>query len=251
PAGGPPSPRPARASAAGMAAEVWEVVGGFDKGGILVREGGDSTSKQCEERLAFGALVKKVELRDVKLHYQLLLGDGPIEAGSTEAWRRVGPLGRTSERGVSAQHARAAHACRAALPRCLCVPCLVLLASSCGGGAVERGRRGTEPSEGFCKEPSEGFCKEPSEGFCKEPSEGFCKEPSEGFCKEPSEGFCKEPSEGFCKEPSEGFCKEPSEGFCKEPSEGFCKEATKRASVRSPVRASERRPLRGLLKVGQ
>ena len=40
----------------------WQVVGGADKGGILVREGQALASKACEERLSMGAKVKELQL---------------------------------------------------------------------------------------------------------------------------------------------------------------------------------------------
>eukprot|EP00930_Biecheleria_cincta_P089880 TRINITY_DN79216_c0_g1_i1.p1 TRINITY_DN79216_c0_g1~~TRINITY_DN79216_c0_g1_i1.p1 ORF type:complete len:452 (-),score=95.56 TRINITY_DN79216_c0_g1_i1:61-1389(-) len=60
-----------------MADEVWEVIGGGDKGGILVRKGKDTKSAEESERLSTGALVRQVALEDGRLHYKLLLGTGP------------------------------------------------------------------------------------------------------------------------------------------------------------------------------
>ena len=40
----------------------WEVVGGGDKGGILVRAGQATSSEQLAERLATGALVEQLQL---------------------------------------------------------------------------------------------------------------------------------------------------------------------------------------------
>jgi len=58
---------------------VWEVVGGEDKGGILVRDGKDASAKKCPTRLAFGAHVKQVELDGERLYYQRLTSTGPDE----------------------------------------------------------------------------------------------------------------------------------------------------------------------------
>jgi len=58
----------------------WEVVGGGDKGGILVRKGKEVTSPAEESRLAHGALVQELELDGERLHYRRLTGSGP-EAG--------------------------------------------------------------------------------------------------------------------------------------------------------------------------
>mmetsp|Transcript_55713 Transcript_55713/g.129933 ORF Transcript_55713/g.129933 Transcript_55713/m.129933 type:complete len:296 (+) Transcript_55713:23-910(+) len=55
----------------------WDIVGGGDKGGILVREGVALTSPQSSERLCTGAVVQQVQLRGERLHYKLLEGTGP------------------------------------------------------------------------------------------------------------------------------------------------------------------------------
>mmetsp|Transcript_144349 Transcript_144349/g.462430 ORF Transcript_144349/g.462430 Transcript_144349/m.462430 type:complete len:568 (-) Transcript_144349:94-1797(-) len=57
--------------------QVWEVVGGADKGGILVRDGQATSSAQLEERLASGALVEELELKGDRLQYRRLSGTGP------------------------------------------------------------------------------------------------------------------------------------------------------------------------------
>lgn len=57
----------------------WEVVGGADKGGILVRQGQALKSEQCEERLSTGALIEELELVGERLHYKLVTGTGPAE----------------------------------------------------------------------------------------------------------------------------------------------------------------------------
>eukprot|EP00434_Breviolum_minutum_P001561 symbB.v1.2.001378.t1/scaffold67.1/size356791/4 len=41
----------------------WEVIGGADKGGILVREGQSTTSKQLADRLSTGSMVEELDLR--------------------------------------------------------------------------------------------------------------------------------------------------------------------------------------------
>lgn len=58
--------------------QLWLVVGGSDKGGIVVREGQD-TSSAALARLATKALIEEVELLDDRLHYRLVAGDGPVE----------------------------------------------------------------------------------------------------------------------------------------------------------------------------
>jgi len=58
----------------------WEVVGGADKGGILVREGVELKSKQYDERLATGAIVEDLELKGERLHYKVVTANwGPKE----------------------------------------------------------------------------------------------------------------------------------------------------------------------------
>mmetsp|Transcript_43641 Transcript_43641/g.125984 ORF Transcript_43641/g.125984 Transcript_43641/m.125984 type:complete len:1289 (+) Transcript_43641:228-4094(+) len=56
---------------------LWEVVGGADRGGILVREGLELSSEKEDERLATGSFVWELELLDERLHYQLIVGEGP------------------------------------------------------------------------------------------------------------------------------------------------------------------------------
>jgi len=55
----------------------WEVVGGLDKGGILVREGQALGSKATSDRLATGAVVEELQLVGDRLNYELVIGSGP------------------------------------------------------------------------------------------------------------------------------------------------------------------------------
>ena len=56
----------------------WVVVGGGDKGGILVRRAQDLKSAQCPSRLATGAVViGQADLGSERLHYWLIQGEGP------------------------------------------------------------------------------------------------------------------------------------------------------------------------------
>mmetsp|Transcript_58695 Transcript_58695/g.109882 ORF Transcript_58695/g.109882 Transcript_58695/m.109882 type:complete len:641 (+) Transcript_58695:61-1983(+) len=71
-----PAPAPTRQE---PEKEVWEVIGGVDKGGIMVREGESTTSTQKADRLSTGALVEQVELKGDRLHYTLKKGTGPAE----------------------------------------------------------------------------------------------------------------------------------------------------------------------------
>lgn len=57
----------------------WEVIGGADKGGILVREGQATSTTQLADRLSTGALVEELELVGDRLHYKRLTGTGPAE----------------------------------------------------------------------------------------------------------------------------------------------------------------------------
>lgn len=57
----------------------WEIVGGSDKGGIVVREGESTSSTQCPDRLSTGALVEELELKGQRLHYRRCTGSGPEE----------------------------------------------------------------------------------------------------------------------------------------------------------------------------
>eukprot|EP00930_Biecheleria_cincta_P042051 TRINITY_DN28921_c0_g1_i1.p1 TRINITY_DN28921_c0_g1~~TRINITY_DN28921_c0_g1_i1.p1 ORF type:complete len:722 (-),score=108.87 TRINITY_DN28921_c0_g1_i1:144-2309(-) len=57
--------------------KLWAIVGGSDKGGILVREGAETSSPQLAERLATGAFVKELELQGGRLRFEKVNGDGP------------------------------------------------------------------------------------------------------------------------------------------------------------------------------
>lgn len=58
-------------------AQMWEVVGGADKGGILVREGQDLSTPQTAERLSTGALVEEIALVGERLNFKRVTGTGP------------------------------------------------------------------------------------------------------------------------------------------------------------------------------
>lgn len=60
-----------------MAAQVWEVVGGGDKGGIIVRKGVSTSSEQASSRLSTGALISQVSLEGDRLQYEKIKGTGP------------------------------------------------------------------------------------------------------------------------------------------------------------------------------
>eukprot|EP00747_Dinoflagellata_sp_TGD_P212935 gnl/TRDRNA2_/TRDRNA2_85959_c0_seq1.p1 gnl/TRDRNA2_/TRDRNA2_85959_c0~~gnl/TRDRNA2_/TRDRNA2_85959_c0_seq1.p1 ORF type:complete len:410 (+),score=101.01 gnl/TRDRNA2_/TRDRNA2_85959_c0_seq1:32-1261(+) len=60
-----------------MVQQRWEVVGGVDKGGILVREGQALNSPQASSRCSTGALLEEIDLVGERLHYKLVEGVGP------------------------------------------------------------------------------------------------------------------------------------------------------------------------------
>lgn len=57
--------------------DVWKVVGGSDKGGILVRQQASTNSAQLSMRLSTGATVEELERVGDRLKYSKLTGDGP------------------------------------------------------------------------------------------------------------------------------------------------------------------------------
>jgi len=59
--------------------KIWEVVGGADKGGIMVRDGADLKSPPASDRLATGSTVEELEIRGERLNYKLVTGAGPEE----------------------------------------------------------------------------------------------------------------------------------------------------------------------------
>lgn len=58
---------------------LWEVVGGSDTGGVLIREGQSFGSPAFAERLAYGSTIEELANVDGRLHYKLVSGDGPKE----------------------------------------------------------------------------------------------------------------------------------------------------------------------------
>ena len=57
--------------------QLWEIVGGADKGGIIVRDGENTKSNQLDDRLSTGALVEEIALKGDRLNYKLVVGLGP------------------------------------------------------------------------------------------------------------------------------------------------------------------------------
>mmetsp|Transcript_31618 Transcript_31618/g.94159 ORF Transcript_31618/g.94159 Transcript_31618/m.94159 type:complete len:391 (+) Transcript_31618:16-1188(+) len=70
---------------------LWEVVGGTETGGILIREGQDTKSTQLPERLATGALVEELALVGGRLQYRLVPGTG---TGPEYGWASVKVSGK-------------------------------------------------------------------------------------------------------------------------------------------------------------
>jgi len=56
---------------------IWEVVGGADSGGIIVRQGKSTSSSQLPERLATGAIIEERSRQGERLHFNLVSGNGP------------------------------------------------------------------------------------------------------------------------------------------------------------------------------
>jgi len=67
-----------RGAAATARPVIWEVVGGADAGGIIVRAGRDIASEALPTRLARGARVRELELVEERLHYEIISGCGPF-----------------------------------------------------------------------------------------------------------------------------------------------------------------------------
>lgn len=55
----------------------WKIIGGGDKGGIIVRGGQEVSSAQAAQRLATGAVVLEKSCVGERLEYSLVLGEGP------------------------------------------------------------------------------------------------------------------------------------------------------------------------------
>jgi len=85
----------------------WEIVGGADKGGILVRAGKELKSAEKEGRLSHGALVREIEfLENGRLHYEIVKGTGPNSgwvsiqiSGKELARRAAAPLDDEEDNG--------------------------------------------------------------------------------------------------------------------------------------------------------
>lgn len=87
-------------------AQVWQVTGGGDKGGIIVREGKALSSAQTADRLSKGALVRELQLDGERLHFEKFRGTGP-DSGWVSLSLKGSPLlqrvpGEAAEDGVGA-----------------------------------------------------------------------------------------------------------------------------------------------------
>mmetsp|Transcript_42473 Transcript_42473/g.77717 ORF Transcript_42473/g.77717 Transcript_42473/m.77717 type:complete len:584 (-) Transcript_42473:18-1769(-) len=60
-----------------MGRQTWEVVGGKETGGIIVRTGFAVASSKADSRLSTGAIVKELQLKEGRLQYARLSGTGP------------------------------------------------------------------------------------------------------------------------------------------------------------------------------
>mmetsp|Transcript_43898 Transcript_43898/g.77738 ORF Transcript_43898/g.77738 Transcript_43898/m.77738 type:complete len:406 (-) Transcript_43898:190-1407(-) len=62
-------------------AQIWKVVGGADKGGIIVRDGVELTAPLLDDRASTGALLEEIEFvvngGNERLHFKRLTGSGP------------------------------------------------------------------------------------------------------------------------------------------------------------------------------
>jgi len=65
--------------ASALMAQRWQVVGGGDRGGVIVRESQSLSSLKLEERLSTGATVQEIDLCGHRLHFCRLSGTGPQE----------------------------------------------------------------------------------------------------------------------------------------------------------------------------
>eukprot|EP00439_Symbiodinium_sp_Y106_P018952 s5455_g2.t1 len=59
--------------------KLWEVLGGADKGGIVVRQGRELTSAALPVRLATGSVLEELAASENRLHFRRLAGTGPDE----------------------------------------------------------------------------------------------------------------------------------------------------------------------------
>lgn len=74
----------------GNSRQLWEIVGGAETGGLMVRSSCDFSSEKLPARLAAGSVVMQTEHIGVRLRYRLLAGFGPYSGWiSTESGDKV------------------------------------------------------------------------------------------------------------------------------------------------------------------
>jgi len=72
------SQRPAASGSEWQACQ-WQVIGGKEAGGIIVRTGKELGSPKAPERLSWGSTVLQQQLLGERLYYKLIRGSGPSE----------------------------------------------------------------------------------------------------------------------------------------------------------------------------
>eukprot|EP00930_Biecheleria_cincta_P040215 TRINITY_DN2756_c0_g4_i1.p1 TRINITY_DN2756_c0_g4~~TRINITY_DN2756_c0_g4_i1.p1 ORF type:complete len:1073 (+),score=231.60 TRINITY_DN2756_c0_g4_i1:41-3220(+) len=87
-------------------ANLWKVVGGADRGGILVRKGRYVNSDAEDSRLNTDAIVKELGIYDGRLHYELVSGEGPEKGWVTTHLRGKDLLMRHGSQARSKDAAR-------------------------------------------------------------------------------------------------------------------------------------------------
>jgi len=71
--------------------QLWKVIGGVAKGGVLVRSGKELASNEEADRLSTGSIVKELALEEERLQYEKVSGNGP-----PKGWVSI----RTAERDL-------------------------------------------------------------------------------------------------------------------------------------------------------
>jgi len=79
----PPKEAEPEQKSADRAAKIWTVVGGADKGGLLVRRGCELSSAELPDRIATGAKIREVARAAERLKFQKVGGRGPEEGWIT------------------------------------------------------------------------------------------------------------------------------------------------------------------------
>ena len=69
--------------------DLWVVIGGGDKGGIVAREQMDPNSPVCPERLSTGSVVRANMEDSTRLAYVRLTGTGPATGGVSKKLEKL------------------------------------------------------------------------------------------------------------------------------------------------------------------